>query len=354
MRKAGKDFFITKKLTVKEAMLRMSQIAEKQLFVIDEKKKLFGALSDGDIRKWILKGGHLREKVEHVCNHQPRFVKKNYDIDLVRKLMLKLKITAIPVLAEDSSVDEVLTWERVFAGEVKRHINKINVPVVIMAGGKGTRLDPFTRILPKPLIPIGEKPILQIIMDKFVEQGGRKFFLSINHKARMVKSYFEEYGAGYRICYIEENRPLGTVGSLRLLKGRIKGVFLVTNCDTIINIDYNEIVKFHKDNGYDMTLVVSCKRYVIPYGVCEVHSGGLLKSINEKPEHDYLVNTGMYVMSSRIFDFIPVGKVMHINELIAKIKNKGMSVGLFPIDEKAWIDIGQWDEYHRAVRQLGG
>ncbi len=347
-----RKFLIGYKGTIKDAMRRMTDIGEKQLFVVDEKNRLFGALSDGDVRQWILKNKHLTACIKEVCNRHPCSVRENYDIDSVRKKMLSLRIEAIPVVASDGTVCTVLSWEEVFAGKVKKRRERLDVQIIIMAGGKGTRLDPFTRVLPKPLIPIGEKPILQIIMDKFVEHGVKEFYLSVNHKARMIKSYFEEFNGGYKIHYVEENKPLGTIGSLRLIKNKIKGPFFVTNCDTIINTDLNDIIKSHSENKYDMTVVVSCKRYIIPYGICIVESGGVLNSIQEKPEHDILVSTGMYVMNPKIIDLIPEHKPMGANELIEKAKKNGLNIGVFPISEKSWIDVGQWEEYQKAVKHF--
>jgi len=354
MIKKTQDFLVKQKTTVKEVMRYCSKTGQKQVFVVDKAGCLVGAISDGDIRRWILKGGSLDETVGKVCNQAPTTITSNYDLEEVKELLLKEKIEAIPVIDDQRRILEILTWDMVFAGKVERHREPLNIPVVIMAGGKGTRLDPFTRILPKPLIPIGDKPVLQIIMDKFAEYEVKEFFLSVNHKAKMIRSYFEDNDAKYRIHYIEEDTPMGTAGSLVLLKGRIKGTFLVANCDVIIDIDYNEVVKFHKDHGYDMTVIVSCKRYIIPYGVCEVQGNGVLKSVREKPEYDFLVNTGMYVMEPKVLELIPAQKVMDANELIDKLKKKGFSVGVFPIDEKSWIDVGQWEEYQKAVKILGG
>ncbi len=352
MKDKTQSFFITEDLSIKQAMKQMTEIGQKVLFVVDEKNKLTGALSDGDIRKWILSGGSIKEKVQRIYNKKPKYVKEKYKIEDLKHLMLHFLIECVPVVNIKGEIAEVLTWEDVFSKKPLRHRRKIKIQVVIMAGGKGTRLDPFTRVLPKPLIPIGDKPIIEIIMDKFGEYGIKEFFISLNHKSRMVKSYFEERDGRYKIKYIEEKEPLGTAGSLRFLKNKVKDPFLVTNCDVLIESDYAEIVKFHKDNKYDMTLVVSCKHYVIPYGVCEIESGGILKYINEKPEYDLLVNTGMYVIKKKMLSLIPPNQFFNINDLITKALSKGYKIGIFPISEDAWIDIGQWEEYREAIEKM--
>ncbi len=345
-------FLIDLKKTVKQAMRQMSDVGEKELFVVTNGHQLVGSLSDGDIRHWILKGGSLEAAVEEVCNKSPRTVSHDFKIEDVRELMLSLKIESVPIIDTKGQVHAVLTWDEVFAGKQPKYREALTVPVVIMAGGKGSRLDPFTTILPKPLIPIGDKTIIELIMGKFKEYGVKEFFISVYHKARMIKSYFEEQGSDTLLHYIEEQKPLGTAGALKLLKNKIQGTFLVTNCDVIINTDYAELVKFHQQHSYGLTLVVSCRHYVIPYGVCELQQGGLVKTIKEKPEYDFLISTGMYVMDTSLLDLIPDGEVFDMIALINKARAAGIPVGGFPIHEHAWADIGQWEEYQKAVAKL--
>ena len=168
----------------------------------------------------------------------------------------------------------------------------------------------------------------------------------------MIKSYFEEGNGGYKISYIEEQKPLGTAGSLRFLRNIPQESILVTNCDSFIKSDYAEIVKAHEDQGNDITLVVSCRRHVIPYGICEIENGGTLRAIHEKPAHDVLVNTGMYVIRTRVLELIPEDTHCDITDLITTVKAKGYKVGVFPVSETSWVDVGQWEEYHNAVKKF--
>lgn len=346
-------FLIPPSLTIKQSMRRLAEGGGKVIFIVDQKNKLLGSLSDGDIRKWILKGGNLEALVDVAFNPHPRVVQSDFRLEDVRALMLSLKIECVPVVDGQGQVLEVLTWDEVFAGKVERHREKLDIPVVIMAGGQGSRLDPFTKILPKPLIPIGEKPIIELIMDKFMPYEIKEFYISVFHKARMIKSYFEEEDKKYRISYLEEEKPLGTVGSLRQLHGRVKGALIVTNCDVIIDCDYAELVHFHNEKEYDLTLVVSMRHFQIPYGVCELEAQGALKTIKEKPEYDFLVNTGMYVLNGKVLDLIPKNRASSIIDLIDALRAKSGKIGVFPINEKSWIDIGQWEEYKRALKMLG-
>lgn len=345
-------FLVGKDASIKQAMRQMSEIGQKSIFLINDKGKLVGALSDGDIRKWILKGRSLQETVYKVCNRNPRFVREDYHVSEVKELMLNLNIECVAVVGSNREVKEVLTWGNVFGGKVSKERKKLEIQVVIMAGGEGNRLDPFTKILPKPLIPIGDKPIIELIIDRFCEYGIKEFYISVNHKSNMIKSYFQDINDKYIIHYIEETKPLGTAGSLKLLENKGKGPLLVTNCDIIIESDYTDLVKFHNDNDYDMTLVVSYRHYVIPYGICEIENGGILSSIKEKPEYDLLVNTGMYVMKRRVLGLIPTNQFFDITDLIAKAKGKRYKIGVFPIGEKSWIDIGQWEQYRKAVERM--
>jgi len=352
MTENASGFLIIKEKTIRQAMSQLSEVGEKQLFVVDDDNRLIGALSDGDIRKWILKGGNLYKKVDEVCNKFPKYVSENYDIEDVKQIMLEEKIESIPVINKDRIVKDILVWDKVFSGEVKRHREKIDMPVVIMAGGKGSRLDPYTKILPKPLIPIGEKPIIELIMDKFNEFGIKDFFISINHKAKMIKSYFEETNGEYNITYIEESMPLGTIGSLSLVRKEIDNTVLVTNCDVIVDADYVELVRFHKDRGYSMTLVACYRHYTVPYGVCEIANGGSLKAIKEKPKYDLLINAGMYIMNKEILSLIPENRCFDSTDLINAAQSASYPVGVFPIHEKDWLDVGEWDEYRKTVRKL--
>lgn len=345
-------FLISEGLLIKQAMHTMSNIGRKTLFVVDGEKHLVGVVSDGDIRRWILSGGSLDVPVTQICKADPKTVGESFAVEQVRGLMLELLIEAVPVIDADRKVVDIITWEKVFSDAPAKKRTPLQIPIVIMAGGKGTRLDPFTKILPKPLIPIGNKPIIEVIMDSFKEYGVDKFHVSVNHKARMIKSYFEEVNGEYKITYIEEQKPLGTAGSLRFLRDIPYESIMVTNCDSLIKSDYAEIVKAHEDNGNDITLVVSCRRHIIPYGICEIENGGTLRAIHEKPAHDVLVNTGMYVIKTRMLDLIPEDTHCDITDLIATAKAKGYKVGVFPVSETSWVDVGQWEEYHNALRAM--
>lgn len=340
-------------ITVRSAMRTMSDIGRKELFVVNGDKKLEGVLSDGDIRKWILCGGILEAPIGSVCNRSPKSVGEAYDIKDAKKIMLDYRIESVPVLDEHGCIVDILFWDAVLGENYQKPVEAVDLPVVLMAGGMGTRLDPFTKILPKPLIPIGEKPIIELIMDRLRAHGMRCFYLILNYKAAMIRAYLEEANLDYELNFLEEPEFLGTVGGLKLLPEELPDTFLLTNCDVIIDAEYADILHFHKDNTFDLTIIVSCHHFRIPYGVCDIENGGVLKNIREKPEYDFLVNTGVYLMNKKLITLLPAGRPCQINELIDLARGKGLRIGTYPIQEKRWIDIGQWDEFHKAVKLLG-
>ena len=338
--------------SIKEAMQQLDFTAEKILFVIDN-NRLLGTLTDGDIRRWILNGGALNETAVKICNKNPLYFFEDFSVNEVKEKMILKKITCVPIINSDYKIIKLIFWNEVFGESFHKFTNfRLDVPVVIMAGGKGTRLDPLTRILPKPLIPIGDKTIIEIIINNFLNYQIQNFYLTINHKAKIIKSYFEELNPPYNISYIQEEKPLGTAGSLKYLEGEIDGNIFITNCDIIVNTNYYDLLEFHKNNDNDITLVASMKHYHVPYGICEIESGGSLVKINEKPEYNFLVNTGMYVIESKVLKMIPRNEFFHMTHLIEKLKKEGGKVGIFPVSESSWIDVGEWEEYKKALESF--
>jgi NDP-sugar pyrophosphorylase family protein len=268
--------------------------------------------------------------------------------------MLNVNLGCVPVVNPTREIVQLLFWKQMFqSGEANQPKRRLDLPVVIMAGGKGTRLAPFTSVLPKPLIPVGDRTVIEIIIDQFLPYGLDSFHLSINYKSKILKSFFEELAPKYSVSYLEENEPRGTAGSLKALYSHSPDNLIVTNCDIVIQADYAELVSFHTDNNYDLTLVASVKDYHIPYGVCELEKGGSLARITEKPQYSFLVNTGMYVVRRDRLNLIPEQDRCDMTDLIEKIKNAGGRVGVFPIGENAWADTGEWAEYRKSLESLG-
>jgi dTDP-glucose pyrophosphorylase len=349
------EFLIPATVPIKEAMKQLDRVKTiKVLFIVDERKKLLGTLTDGDLRRWILAGGNFDSPVSAAGNAHPSFVGSDYEVDAVKHTMLKSNIECIPVVSSEGQVVDLLFWQDLFAGTgMRKRSTSIRVPVLVMAGGKGTRLDPLTKILPKALIPIGEKAIIEIIIERFCAHGVRDFFISVHHKSTLIRSFFEELNPDYRVAFVQEDFPLGTIGSLKLIEDRIASRVIVTNCDIIIDLDYGELVSFHVQNGYDLTLVASLMHYDIPYGTCEIEKNGRLIELREKPEYSLFVNTGMYVIQREVIRYIPQDTVFDVTDLIREIQRKGGTVGVFPISEKSWVDTGNWTEYRKTLERMG-
>jgi len=356
MNKSNLDrLFVRKDLTIKGAMKQMDITARKILFVTDKNRKLFGTITDGDIRRWILADGDLNQTVEKIYNRKAIYVKKGISGKEKEKKMLKAGPGAVPIVDNDLKIVDVLFLQDIIKDAVQKDKNRstLKIPVIIMAGGYGSRLDPFTKILPKALIPVEDKPVVEIIIDNFLKYVSGGIYLILGYKREMIKSYFDNCATDYGITYINEGaKPLGTAGGLRLIPEDFPETFFLSNCDTIINARYDDIYNFHKEKNYDMTIIGSMQHHTLPYGVMGINAGGGLKEIEEKPEYDFLVNTGMYVIEKRILRHIDGKKVFHITDLIKKIKKKKGRIGVYPVSEKSWLDVGKWESYRETTKDF--
>jgi NDP-sugar pyrophosphorylase family protein len=259
----------------------------------------------------------------------------------------------MPVVDESGILTDVIFWEDFFPDEERRTIQKLDLPIVIMAGGKGTRLRPFTNILPKPMMPIDEKTILEHIMDRFTAMGCNRFFLSVNYKADILRFYLDSLNnPTYHISYFKEDHPLGTAGSLSLLKGQINTTFFVSNCDILIEEEYAVIYNYHIEQKNELTLVAALKHLKIPYGTLETTEGGQLTALVEKPELTWKINSGLYILEPHLLEEIPDNTFLNITDLIGKIKERNGRVGVFPVSENSWKDIGEWNEYLRISKKF--
>ena len=343
-----KKSIISPDLNIKQALKHMDDAAEKTLFVVDAQNGLLGSVTDGDIRRWILRGESLTESVTLVMNKAPIFLKEGYSKEEAKNIMVSNGIECIPIIDDEKRIISAIWWVDFFDNAFKKY-ESINIPVVIMAGGEGTRLLPVTNVLPKALFPIGNKPIIELIIERFRSYGCMEFYVSVNYKANILKAYFNDFEHDYTINYLHEEQPLGTIGSLTLLKGVLKDTFCVSNCDILINADYSDILKFHRDNCNKITLIVSMKHYIIPYGICDIKEGGALKGIKEKPEYDFLVNTGSYLMEAEVLKDIPEKKRYHATDLINDYISKNKKIGVYPVSDKCWLDMGQWESLQKIV-----
>lgn len=344
---------IEKQESILSAIKKMDELKRK-LLIVTNSGQFYSLLSIGDIQRAILKNISLESPVKNILRENIRVAHKHESFSEIKARMLEFRMEMLPVVNDQNEVVEVYFWNEIFGEEYKRQHGSLNLPVVIMAGGKGTRLKPITNIIPKALIPIEEKPIIEVIMDRFRAMGAKNFFISVNYKAEMIRQYFNDIDKDYDIQYIKEDKPLGTAGSLFLLKEQLKQPFFVTNCDIIIDEDYEEIYKYHKREKNDLTVVAALKHYSIPYGILDTREQGLLTGISEKPELTFQVNSGMYILEPELLNDIPENEFFHITHLMEKVMSKGGKVGVFPVSEGSWMDIGVWSEYNRTRDILGG
>lgn len=344
-------YFINKSNTVVEALQKIDLNSKQILFVVDSNRKLEGIITDGDIRRWLLKTGELQGTVSEFMNTAPKVIYRK-DVKSAVKFMKNAKITALPVITSKGIVSDIIFRDDIDKIE-ENSCGKLNdVSVVIMAGGRGTRLYPYTKILPKPLIPIGDIPIMERIISKFRDANVKVFYATVNYRKGMIKSYFNDMTKDYTINYVEEDKPLGTAGSLKLLPKRFDKPFIVTNCDILIHADYNDIYKYHMDSGNELTIVSALKNIVVPYGVIHSSENGAVESMEEKPKLSYFVNTGMYILNPNLVDDIPKDEFFHMTDLADKLMKEGRRVGMYPISEDSFLDMGEFEEMHRMEEKL--
>ena len=333
------------------ALKQMDVQKVKMLFVFDE-DHFVSILTIGDIQRAIVKGIALDIAISQVVRRNKKFAHTGEPMDDIRRKMLEWRAECMPVLDKQGELADVIFWRDLFENEEADLRPKIDLPVVIMAGGKGTRLKPITNVIPKPLVPVGDKTILEVIMDQFEGIGCHKFYMSVNYKADMMKYYLSQINHKYDIEFFMEDKPLGTIGSVSLLKGKITTPFFVSNCDSINEQDYRDVWDYHVNNHNDMTIVTMVKSFKIPYGVIETGEDGLMTALKEKPEQTYQVNTGVYILNPELIEEIPEGEFFHITHLMEKVQARGGRVGCFPVSEHAWKDMGEWPEYLKMINVL--
>ena len=347
-----KELLIKTNCLIVEALEVLDKTAKRCLLVVDSKNKLIGTLTDGDIRRAILKGIHFNESIVKVYFRSPTALTVNkYSKNEALKIMKEASLEFLPIVDKDNYLVDILNLRDISKSKTKLK-KELDNPVVIMAGGRGTRLEPFTSVLPKPLVPVHDKPIVEHIIENFISCGAKSFFMTVNYKSKILKAYFEELDPDYQVKFLEEEEPLGTAGSLFFLKGLINKPFFVTNCDIILKVDYKEFYNFHIKNNYDFSLVGSLKNFTIPYGTCNLNKDGSLQSIDEKPEFNSLVNTGVYLINTSVLDLIIEKEYLDMDKLMAKLSSNNMKIGVFPVEEDSWLDIGQWSEYQKTLRKI--
>ena len=341
-------YIVSPTISIQESIKVMDNIKSKTLFVFD-KDIFMGILTIGDIQRAIIKNIELSSSISNIIDINKIYANVSESKESISQKMRRMRAECMPIVDNNGQLVDVVFWKDIFGKETKPEAKNINLPVVIMAGGMGSRLAPLTNIYPKPLIPIGEKTIVESIMDKFVNYNCHDFYMSVNYKADTIKNYFDFINnPAYNISYFQEDKPMGTAGSLRLLKDKINSTFFVSNCDILIEEDYANILEYHRSNKNELTVVAAVKTISIPYGTIITGENGLLESIEEKPTLSFKINTGLYILEPTLLEDIP-DEFFHITHLMEKLKAQGRRVGVYPISQNDWKDMGDWNEYLKLI-----
>lgn len=336
-----KDLLVSSETSILETMKNIDRTASQIALVVDEENRLQGTVTDGDIRRGILKGISLNKPILTIMNQNPITVYNKSSKQSIKKILQKKKLRQIPVVDEDNRVIDIIF------SDILLDSSAFDNWVVLMAGGLGTRLRPLTEHTPKPMLTVGSKPILQTILENFIDYGFHQFYFSVNYKKELINQYF---GNGVRwgisIDYLDENQRLGTAGALSLFKERPTKPIIVMNGDILTKINFQQLLEFHESNHSTATMCVREYNYQIPYGVVRT-DGTTLCSIEEKPTESYFVNAGIYVLNPEALDLIPEGKFYDMPTLFDTLIAKDQKTCVFPIREY-WLDIGRMNDFERA------
>ena len=343
------QFIGSELLTVSEAMQKIDGNQLGILFLQNCERHLIGCVTDGDIRRFLLGGGQMSAAAINAANKSPKIAES---MDEAKILYHKRNYVVIPIVDEEGYIIDLYCGDT--GDKIKKRHNPLNIPVVINAGGKGTRLDPFTRVLPKPLIPVGELPIIEHIMKEYQSYCCDEFHIIVNYKKDLMKAYFTDNENHYNIIWYDEGKPLGTGGGLSLLRGKFDSTFFFANCDALLTANYESMVKFHKESGNVITMICAYKNMNIPYGVVEMGVNGSIESMKEKPLMSFLTNTGIYIVEPEviedIIDDVPIG----FPDIVEMERQKGKKVAVFPVSENDWMDMGQLPELEKMRIKLYG
>ncbi len=341
----SKEILIPPTATIEDALRRLVVTVQQVLFVVDEESRVTGCITDGDIRRALLRGETIHSKVDKVARTTFIFAGPETHQKKIFEMMKKNGVRQVPVLDKGRRLLKVYTIDSFL-----KENYVFNSPVVIMAGGRGSRLMPYTETIPKPMLNVGGQPVIERLIMSLREKGVDHFFVSVNYLAEKIIDFLGD-GSKYncKFEYILEDTPLGTAGSLSMLKGRIDEPFLVVNGDILVNIDLNLLAEFHRVHK---SVVTACAKYFtlkVPYGVFEM-KGHDVAGISEKPEIPFLVNSGIYFFSPKIFSYLENKKMpLDMPALISDLISRGESVKCFQSPEP-WIDIGSIADFENAQK----
>ncbi|MBA4283787.1 MAG: hypothetical protein C0432_05795 [Candidatus Puniceispirillum sp.] len=335
------EFVASTSITVREAMLRIEKNKKGLLFLLGPDGKLLGSASDGDIRRGILNGTQLEDPIANLMNTHPFHISAEEQIAVDLKFFEEKGFKMIPVCDSDGKVLYLLS------ADPEKSFPPIENPVVLMVGGRGIRLEPLTQNIPKPLLKVGNKPILQTILERLHLFGFRNIFLCTNYLSDHIEEFCGDGSAfGLNIRYFKEEKKLGTIGAVKYLEEHLKLPFLVMNGDLLTSLNYKSVLDFHIENQAELTIGSASYKTNVPYGVIQTE-GHQVISILEKPTYSFRISGGIYALSPVVLELIPKGNFFDITDLMDSLLKDKRPVVAFPIEEY-WLDIGQHQDYEKA------
>lgn len=343
--KEWKSVVLPTTTTLRDTIVAIDNSAMQIALIVDQGEHLLGTVTDGDIRRAILKGITLDDTVDTLMNPGPVIARADDSRDTILSIMQRHSIHHLPVVDQHNRLVGVEMLDDILMPTTR------NNPVVLMAGGFGTRLRPLTNTCPKPLLKVGNKPILETILESCIEHGFRQFHLSVNYKAEMIEQYFGDGSRwGVDISYLREPERLGTAGALGMLKVNAPEPVLVMNGDILTKINFNQLLAFHSDHRAKATMCVREYEFQVPYGVAHIEKSRLT-GIEEKPSHRCFINAGIYVLEPEILSMISNSEFLDMPSLFEMLISQNLETAAFPIREY-WLDIGRMDDFERAISEF--
>lgn len=334
------DLVIGPDVSIRAALERLDRNRLQVVFVEDLDGRLMGAVSDGDVRRGLLGGSTLDDRVDRVMNTAPAVVAPTATQETVDELKSRRGIRIVAVVDDTGRIVDVVR-------EGEHIATPLPTPVVLMAGGRGQRLYPITRDIPKPLVPLGDVPMIDIILGRLHDQGFRRVHVSVNHLGHLIEEHLGD-GGGHdlEISYLHEPAPLGTAGALAQLKKAVDGPFVVMNSDLLTQVDLRRMLEFHDATRSSATIGVRDYGFEIPFGVVRVE-GDHVTALAEKPYHRELVSAGIYVLEPEALGYLDADEYCDMPTLFARLMDDGKKIGAFEIREE-WIDVGRPEDLERA------
>lgn len=328
--------------TIKQAIEAIDKSALEIALVVDEEFRLLGMATDGDIRRAILRGADINAGIEAAMNKNYTAIKEGTPYDAALRIMAQRSFKHIPVIDEQGHLKDMILWQDIIMPRKKTNY------ALLLAGGLGTRLRPLTEDVPKPMLKVGDKPIIETIIEQFKQNGFTNILISVNYKAHVIEDYLKDgKHLGVNIQYIKETKRLGTAGPIRLAKEYLTEPFFVMNGDLLTNLNLSNMMDFHINNGFDLTIATKKYEIQIPYGVVKIDDIAVT-GMDEKPIIGYFINAGIYCLNPKLIDYIPEDEYYDFNVLINRAIDDNLSIGSFPITEY-WMDIGQMADYQKAA-----